>query len=313
MGQNETWPLFDGSYTNSAALDFGIDGLPAGDLNWFPAKKELWTKNKQAIDKHILSLDTDKMDLSTIADQDIIWDFDKDAQRWHDLGDGRDVKASWENGNLKMTYIDGTTQGPQLWFAAVQVDYDQFDASKHRYLKLTYTPVNWPTTSPVKVLLTFMNSNNEPVYSYATLDPTKTSVVIDIAANDPGWGKKYTGMMKSVQIELPHNGDPAANPAENWFGSSTLLDEVVLTNIITSVPKNRTDESVSLYPNPAKKSFQIIGAQAEKISIYNSSGVLMRQMVKNTQKISIEDFAKGMYIVKIESRGKTIVKKLLVE
>ncbi|HOK35898.1 MAG TPA: T9SS type A sorting domain-containing protein [Paludibacteraceae bacterium] len=66
MGQNETWPLFDGIYSNTEALNFGLDGLPAGDLNWYPAKKEIWEKNKAAIESHILSLNTTKMDLSSV-------------------------------------------------------------------------------------------------------------------------------------------------------------------------------------------------------------------------------------------------------
>ena len=63
VGQNETWPLFDGTYTNSAALTGGIDGLPIGDLNWFPAKKAKYLENEQAIKAHILALNTDKMSL----------------------------------------------------------------------------------------------------------------------------------------------------------------------------------------------------------------------------------------------------------
>jgi hypothetical protein len=65
LGENETWPLFDGSYTNEFAKNGGLDGLPVGDLNWFPEEKEIWSDNKQAIDEHILSLNTSQMDLGT--------------------------------------------------------------------------------------------------------------------------------------------------------------------------------------------------------------------------------------------------------
>jgi hypothetical protein len=165
--------------------------------------------------------------------KDPIWDFAADMQGWHDLGAGRDVTASWDNGALKMLYFDGEpTQGPQLWFVAVQVE-QEFDASTHRYLEMYYTPVDWPTTAPIKFLITLKNSNDEPVYSYAELDPKKNFVSVDVAALDPGWGKKYTGMMKSLQLELPHNGDPASNPATSWFGSSTLIDKIEMTNTQT--------------------------------------------------------------------------------
>jgi len=39
-----TWPLTENlTYTNSALMTAATDGLPLGDLNWFPAKKALWT------------------------------------------------------------------------------------------------------------------------------------------------------------------------------------------------------------------------------------------------------------------------------
>jgi len=315
VGQNETWPLFDGTYTNSAALSGGLDGLPLGDLNWFSEKKAIWESNKNAAEKHIMSLNTDKMDLSTISDQDIVWDFEKGAQGWHDLGAGRDVTASWDNGSLKMTYIDGApTQGPQLWFAAVQVEYDEFDAAKYPYLEVYYKPFNWPTTSPVKFLATFKNSNNESVYSLATLDPTKDVVSIKIADFDDQWGKPYVGKMKSVQLELPHNGDPASNPATNWFGDWTMIDKVVLTATKLGTGINKpVVESFSIYPNPASKSFNISGTDVDKISIYSISGKLVKMQKNTSRNISVEGLGKGFYMVKIESKGVSVMKKLIVE
>jgi len=172
--------------------------------------------------------------------QDIVWDFATDAQGWHDLGAGRDVKASWEDGSLKMTYFENSPgQGPQLWFAAVQVE-KEFDASTHRFLEINYRPFNWPTELPVKFLITIRNNDNEPTYAYADIDPAQNFVSIDIAAFDPGWGKPYTGIMKSVEFELPHNGAAAANPATKWFGAWTMIDKVVLTNTQTIPPSTDT-------------------------------------------------------------------------
>jgi hypothetical protein len=172
----------------------------------------------------------------TTRAQDIVWDFVSSAEGWHDLGAGRDVTASWDNGSLKMTYFENSPgNGPQLWFAAVQVE-KVFDASSYKYLDINYTMVNWPTKLPIKFLVQFMNSSNLPVYAYAELDPTKNFVSLDIAALDPGWGQPYTGSMKNLYIELPHNGAAAANPATNWFSSSTLLNKVVLTNTKTVPP-----------------------------------------------------------------------------
>ncbi|MEN8156638.1 MAG: T9SS type A sorting domain-containing protein [Bacteroidota bacterium] len=50
------WPRFDGTYTNAELLTASIEGLPLGDLNWFPAKKAQWLRHKEAIEDHILAL-----------------------------------------------------------------------------------------------------------------------------------------------------------------------------------------------------------------------------------------------------------------
>jgi hypothetical protein len=249
----------------------------------------------------------------TIKLKDPVWDFATDMEGWHDLGAGRDVTASWDNGFLKMTYFDGApAQGPQLWFAAIQVE-QEFDAGTHRYLEMTYTPVNWPATAPIKFLISLLNSNGEPVYSYAELDPKKNFVSVDVAAFDPGWGKKYTGTMKQLQLELPHNGAAASNPATSWFGASTLIDKIEMTNSLVTGTKNLINEPVSIYPNPATKSFNVTGTDADKISIYNSVGLLIKKVSKTNKNISVEGFAKGLYFVKIEYKGVSSMKKLIVE
>ena len=93
-----------------------------------------------------------------------VWDFTSNMEGWHDLGAGRDVVASWDNGALKMTYFENSAgQGPQLWFAAVQVDNLNFDAANYRYLELNYQTNNWPTTSPDKMLVQLTRSDNQVI------------------------------------------------------------------------------------------------------------------------------------------------------
>ena len=46
-------PSFDLSYTNDQLLTAGTDGLPLGDLNWFPEAKESYMANR---DQHVAAL-----------------------------------------------------------------------------------------------------------------------------------------------------------------------------------------------------------------------------------------------------------------
>ena len=221
----------------------------------------------------------------TSSAQDIVWDFESDMQGWHDLGAGRDVVASWEDGSLKMTYINGATaptEGPQLWFAAVEVDCE-FDSKDYPFIEIYYRTVNWPTTSPVKFLITFKNANNQPVYSYAELDPKKNSVSVEIDKFIMTWGQTYIGTMKSVQLELPHTGDPASNPATAWFGASTLIDKVVLTDtpgVEPPAPFKKKSSHWSFDVNFANSTTNIIGVPTgnpvvDSASAKKGSGALL--------------------------------------
>ena len=62
----EVWPRFDGTYTNPTILTASIEGLPLGDLNWFPTAKASWLKHKDEVMQHILSLNEDQILLTGV-------------------------------------------------------------------------------------------------------------------------------------------------------------------------------------------------------------------------------------------------------
>ncbi len=57
------WPRFDGTYTNPGLLSASLEGLPLGDLNWYPDQKFQWYANKEMIESHILDLNEAQFDL----------------------------------------------------------------------------------------------------------------------------------------------------------------------------------------------------------------------------------------------------------
>ena len=62
------WPRWNGKYTNATLLTASSAKLPLGDLNAFPEQKAIWEANKEQINAHILSLETDQLDLSSAID-----------------------------------------------------------------------------------------------------------------------------------------------------------------------------------------------------------------------------------------------------
>ena len=201
------------------------------------------------------------------------WNFDTNLQGWHDLGDGRDVTASWENGNLKMAYSERSPgNGPQLWFPAVQVDNLNFSAASYPYLEIYYQ-ANWPTVLNGKVLMTLTKTDNTVVHSFFDFDPTENFVSVDIAANvRTDWnGKAYDGQIKSIQLELPHNSSTIANPATNWFGLNTLIDKISLTATQTPKPDNRKIVKWSFETNFADDAAQFVCATSGTPAINTSN------------------------------------------
>lgn len=65
VSNNLTWPVFNGAYTNEALLTASIEGLPMGDLNWFPEAKAIWQKNITKIDAHMRTANDSKIDITT--------------------------------------------------------------------------------------------------------------------------------------------------------------------------------------------------------------------------------------------------------
>jgi len=59
------WPRFNGAYTNPDLLTASIEGLPLGDLNWFPTQKALWMSEKTQIADHILSMNETQYVITT--------------------------------------------------------------------------------------------------------------------------------------------------------------------------------------------------------------------------------------------------------
>lgn len=92
--------------------------------------------------------------------------------------------------------------------------------------------------------------------------------------------------------------------------------------VLTGIHDLNSDASLSLFPNPAKGSFNVKLANADNesctVEIMNAMGALVRSMdLGNTseisENISVSNLAPGMYMVKTSLGNKVSVRKLIVE
>jgi|GEM_PF-1175816 len=87
----------------------------------------------------------------------------------------------------------------------------------------------------------------------------------------------------------------------------------------SNIQPQQLNEKISIYPNPAKNEIIISSRNNSIITgavfIYNSQGVLLKAIYDflNDQKISLEDFKSGVYILRLETGSEIITKRLIIE
>ena len=78
--------------------------------------------------------------------------------------------------------------------------------------------------------------------------------------------------------------------------------------------QNTNGTLINIYPNPAQNSIQIKAIESSTVLIFNSDGkqILEKNINSGTSEISINDYGKGVYFVRvIEAKG-TVVKRIIV-
>jgi hypothetical protein len=81
-------------------------------------------------------------------------------------------------------------------------------------------------------------------------------------------------------------------------------------NTSLSIETTKFSNDVSLFPNPTTDQISIKGVQVKNITVFNLNGQQIFSSSKET--ISIKDFPKGMYLLKIiDLKGKTIYRKII--
>jgi hypothetical protein len=74
------------------------------------------------------------------------------------------------------------------------------------------------------------------------------------------------------------------------------------------------DSNISIIPNPANTFFQINGMQGKlEIKIYDVAGKLVLDTKINNNRLNIESISNGIYLIKINSKNKSIIQKIIIQ
>ena len=102
----------------------------------------------------------------------------------------------------------------------------------------------------------------------------------------------------------------------NGTGTANLIDNIVVTRTALGVKNELSDNLISLFPNPSTGIFNLNVATANySFEVTDLTGkVLLQTEVKGKNaRIELNSYAKGIYLLKVISEGKTAVRKLIVE
>jgi hypothetical protein len=84
----------------------------------------------------------------------------------------------------------------------------------------------------------------------------------------------------------------------------------------TGIIKYNKNNNITIYPNPTNSEITIIGVEKiEYIYLYSSTGKLIKTYLSNNirEKISLEEYVKGLYIISIKTKTGVINKRIIKE
>ena len=92
------------------------------------------------------------------------------------------------------------------------------------------------------------------------------------------------------------------------------MDDLVYSTTL-SENDNTIDNQINIYPNPATNYITIASENPVSVAIFSLNGrrVIQKQQYTNEQPILVSQLSKGIYIVKITDKNKTITKKLILD
>ena len=101
------------------------------------------------------------------------------------------------------------------------------------------------------------------------------------------------------------NGEVVSS--ENPY-SFTLEGDTRLVAVFSTTGVGETEQSVSVYPNPAREKITIEGAEASEVQVFNALGQVVKT-VQNTNEVSLEGLPQGVYLLRVRDAEGTVFAK----
>lgn len=131
-----------------------------------------------------------------------------------------------------------------------------------------------------------------------------------VSEND--WVTIYTYNNSHLLTDLVKNTQYVARVAV--VGTTTFSNECVFTTTNVGIPQHTWEQTVSIFPNPAKEYIEIRADDTETLDyqIFNNIGKLVKAgRLGETRRIILQELPSGSYLVRIRTEKGTIAKKVI--
>lgn len=190
----------------------------------------------------------------------------------------------------------------------------------------------WAATPQQSITIEGINTTNYTDLTltlghYKGTNAGSNELAIEVSADGTAWTEltytRPTGTNTSSWILVEPTGTiPVTsnlrlrftNPSDSNVGFR--IDDLKLTGVdATADTKNELKDKLKIYPNPIADGMVYITNQNNdelNIKLYDITGKMLKN-VKATDKVSIQGFSTGIYLMKIELNGQSITKKIVVK
>ncbi|MGH1516340.1 S8/S53 family peptidase [Chryseobacterium sp. JK1] len=156
-------------------------------------------------------------------------------------------------------------------------------------------------------------SNTTTVYDNATVTVSGTSISTPIAAGGVACLIQAFPTMNREQIKTRLRQTASLYPNHSDQTGYGILNFGSLYNLILNTSEVGKKEKLSIYPNPVKNVLNIAYEDnIHSVEIYDNLGRLI-QKSSSQKSVQVEDFAKGIYYLKIQTQNKVYYEKFIKE
>jgi hypothetical protein len=114
-------------------------------------------------------------------------------------------------------------------------------------------------------------------------------------------------------IHIEQEKEKLRDSPNDWRKMSNALKSVFTSTL--GLDENILETSITIYPNPVSTILEIKAAKIKSVELINILGKSMRiytnKTLENAIQINIEDLAKSMYFLKINTGNSSVIKKII--